>query len=75
MHKLLNFLDRLEDAKISYRLEHVRDSILVSLAIPGERWEIEFFEDDHTETEIFRSSGVILRDESMLEKLIAVNAS
>ncbi|HEX8599441.1 MAG TPA: hypothetical protein VF952_13100 [Chloroflexia bacterium] len=66
--KLLTFLDRLEEAHISYRLDHVRDSVMVIVAVPGERWEIEFFEDDHVEVERFISSGSI-EDESALDEL------
>ena len=75
MAKLLDFLDRLEQSHISYRLEHVRESILVSIAVPGERWEVEFFDDGHIETEIFRSPGEITRDEALLDRLIAEHGS
>ncbi len=66
--KLLAFLDRLESEKIWYRLEHIRDSIMVETAVPGERWEIEFFSDGHVEVERFRSDGRI-GGEEMLETL------
>ena len=69
--KLLEFLDRLETAKIHYRLEHVRESIMVMADVPGERWEIEFFEDGHVEVERFRSLGGISRDEGLLDLLIS----
>ena len=69
MKKLLSFLSRLEQAKISYSLEHIRDETIMVLAtVPGERWEIEFFEDGNVEVEIFKSSGEI-KDESALERL------
>ena len=68
--KLLTFLDRLEEANISYRLDHVRDSIMIIAAVPGERWEIEFFEDDHVEVERFASSGG-MEDENVLDELLA----
>jgi hypothetical protein len=57
--QLLSLLDRLESQKIWYRLEHVRDSIMVVTAVPGERWEIEFFDDDHVEIERVISDGHI----------------
>ncbi|HEX5166435.1 MAG TPA: hypothetical protein VFV93_13620 [Thermomicrobiales bacterium] len=65
MRRLLDFLDRLENEKIWYRLEHIRDSIMVESAIPGERWEIEFFADGHVEVERFRSDGQIGGDEML----------
>ena len=60
MDELLAFLTRLEERKISYRLEHNRqDSIMVLIAVPGERWEVEFFSDGRLEVEVFgMSSGV-----------------
>ena len=67
--KLLTFLDRLEEAHISYKLDHVRDSIMVIAVVPGERWEIEFFEDDHVEVERFISSGSV-EDENALDDLL-----
>jgi hypothetical protein len=68
LRKLLDFLDRLEVNKISYRLSHNSDSIMIELVIPGERWEVEFFEDGHVEVERFTSAGEI-EDESRLEDL------
>jgi len=67
--KLLVFLDKLEEQKIWYRLAHIRDSIMVITAIPGERWEIEFFEDGHVEVERFISPGKI-EDEDILSVLM-----
>lgn len=63
--KLLAFLDQLEQAKIWYRLEHVRDSIMVTASIPGERWEVEFFADGDVEVERFRSSGKIEGEDAL----------
>ena len=41
--KLTSFLTGLEHGGISYTLAHNRDeAITVSVAVPGERWEIEF---------------------------------
>lgn len=34
------------------------DALLISITVPGERWEIEFFDDGHTELERFLSQGV-----------------
>ncbi len=67
--KLLLFLSRLQRAKIHYSLAHFRDSVMVMVAVPGERWEVEFFEDSHVEFERFISSGDIY-DEEMLDELI-----
>jgi hypothetical protein len=69
--QLLDFLRRLDKAKIAYDLRHSReDALMVEINVPGERWEVEFLEDDEIEVERFRSNGHIY-DESMLEKLFA----
>lgn len=65
LRKLLSFLDRLEQDKVWYRLEHVRDSVMVLVAIAGERWEVEFFADGTVEVERFRSSGEIEGEDAL----------
>ncbi len=72
--KLMRFLDELEGAKIAYQLEHVRDSIMVVAAVPGQRWEIEFFDDGEVEIERYVSSGKI-EDEGILGRLVAEHGS
>ena len=57
---LLTFLNKLEENHIYYRLNKVRDAILVEIAIPGERWEVEFFPDGNIEVEKFVTTGEIL---------------
>jgi hypothetical protein len=43
---LLTFLNELRRVKIYYRLsQHRDDAIMVELAVPGERWEVEFLND------------------------------
>jgi hypothetical protein len=55
LQSLLTFLDRLEAAKVWYRLSKIRDAILVEVAVPGQLWEIEFFADGRIEREVFES--------------------
>ena len=70
-NKLTAFLDELEQKKISYTLAHNRDdAIMVIVAAPGERWEIEFLSDGTVETEKFISSGAIY-GENILGELLA----
>jgi len=72
--RLLGFLNSLRDGKIFYRLsQHRDDAIMVEVAVPGERWEVEFLEDGTVEAETFRSDGEI-RGESALDALIAKHA-
>lgn len=70
MKKILEFLDKLEEKKIYYKLNKVRDAIMVEIAIPGERWEVEFFADGNIEVEKFISQGEI-HDESEFETLFS----
>ena len=70
MKKLLEFLDALEEKNIYYKLNKVRNAIMVEVAIPGERWEVEFFDDGQIEVEKFISEGV-LHNETEFEKLFA----
>jgi hypothetical protein len=72
--KLLDFLARLQEHKHHYRLSCWRDeAIMIELAVPGERWEVEFFADGHVEVERFRSDGRIA-DESVLNELFTTFA-
>ena len=72
---LLSFLNELRDAKIDYRLSHQRDdALMVEIAVPGERWEVEFMEDGSVEVEVFLSDGTI-RDASALAELVAKHSS
>lgn len=66
--KVLDFLSGLEQANVWYTMAHVRGSLMVIAAIPGQRWEIEFFPDDHIEIERFYSSGKI-EDDDLFELL------
>jgi len=68
MKKLIDFLNRLEENKIFYKLNKVNDEyIMVEVAVPGERWEIEFSNDD-VRVERFFSNGEIF-DESEIKIL------
>lgn len=52
------FLNELDNRKIYYKLSKVRpESIMVEVAVPGQRWEIEFMNDGTTEIEKFISDG------------------
>lgn len=74
LKNLLVFLDRLESTHIWYRLEHVRDSLMVMVSVPGQRWEIEFFADGSVEVERFMSAGKI-ENEDALENLFRDHGS
>ncbi len=42
---------------------------MVHVALPGERWEVEFFADREPEVEVFRSDGTIDGHEKVAELL------
>ena len=65
MQKLIDFLNRLESANISYTLVKTNDEyIMVNVCVPGERWEVEFSDAD-IRVEIFRSDGFILNESAI----------
>ncbi|MFB2937503.1 hypothetical protein ACE1B6_19820 [Aerosakkonemataceae cyanobacterium BLCC-F154] len=66
--KLLKLLNKLEQEKLSYTLAHHRDeAIMVTVAVPGERWEVEFLNDGSVEVEKFVSNGEIGGEEALSE--------
>jgi hypothetical protein len=68
--KVLELLNRLEQAKIHYKLAHNQeDAISIEIAVPGQRWEIDCYANGITDVEIFRSDGSI-HDETALEELL-----
>jgi hypothetical protein len=69
--KLVSFLQNLEQQGIVYTLAHHRDeAIMVIVAVPGERWEIEFLSDGSIEVEKFISNGEIAGEESLNELFV-----
>ena len=55
-----DFLRELDESRTYYRLTSVREgAVMVEVALPDERWEIEFFDDREPEIEIYRSDGTI----------------
>ena len=59
MNVLLDLLDWLEENKIYYRLNKVNDNVLVEVAVPGERWELEVLRNGTIQIERFISTGEI----------------
>ena len=67
---LFGFLDELDRVKIHFDLaRHREDTVMVKIAVPGERWEVEFFEDGTVEVETFRSVGDGLEGPEALDRL------
>lgn len=60
LKELIRFLNKLKENHIFYKLGKVRnEAIMVEVAVPGQRWEIEFMEDGTVEVEKFISNGEI----------------
>jgi hypothetical protein len=65
-----DFCRELERRHVAYELRIVRDdALMMSVAVPGERWEIEFFDDGRIELERFASQGVADAPEALAELL------
>jgi hypothetical protein len=65
---LLAFIAELDQRQASYRLSVTRpEAIMVEIAVPGERWEVEFLESGEVEVERFRSQGHITDENSLAE--------
>ncbi|ATF15261.1 hypothetical protein A616_25885 [Brevibacillus brevis X23] len=69
LHELNDLLNKLEERHIFYRMSKIRsESIMIEVAVPGQRWEIEMMEDGTIEIEKFISDGDMY-DEKELDVL------
>jgi hypothetical protein len=67
---LYPFIELLRQKKIYYTLaSHREQTVMVRVDVPGQRWEIEFFESGEVEIEIFKSDGNVF-GRKMLDDLI-----
>lgn len=70
--RLLDFLNRLDKAHIYYTLSHTRpESVMVDIALPGWRWEVEFMADGSVEIERYKSVAGTENDPALLKDLFA----
>ena len=68
LSEVLALLARLTEFGASFRLREARaGALMVEVSVPGERWEIEFFDDRPIEIERFRSTGAITSAEALSE--------
>jgi hypothetical protein len=54
---ITTFATRLDIARISYELTTYRNAVSFLIAVPGERWEVDFLVDGTIEVEVFKSDG------------------
>lgn len=58
--EILAFIAKLDSKNIHYTLASYRkNALMVTVAVPGERWEIEYMDDGTVQIERFRSDGNI----------------
>jgi hypothetical protein len=58
LDELLAFVSRLDSDRISYSLSVERaNAVMVTVVVPGQRWEVEFMTDGSIEVEKFTSDG------------------
>lgn len=58
LKKLLDVLNKLDEYGLGYAMEHNReDTVTVFIAVPGERWEVDFRADGEVEIEVFYSGA------------------
>jgi hypothetical protein len=67
---LPDFLNALDERRAGYRLDRVRDAVMVIVTTPGQRWEVEFMDGGGVEIERFVSDGSIA-DERTIQDLLA----
>jgi hypothetical protein len=63
---LLDLTQRLKAARIHYALsDPTEGAVMIEVAVPGERWEIEVHEDGKVGVEVFVSSGGVQGPEQL----------
>ena len=73
-HRLYSLLRQLDQAKIHYTLDRVRDdTVMIHATVPGRRYEIEVFSDGSVEVEVFGVEGAV-GSESVLADLLKTYA-
>ena len=70
-HALYELLRNLDDRGLFYTLSrHRPDTILVSVTVPGERIEIDVFEDGHMEMSRFSGDESVIDDQQLIFQAI-----
>lgn len=57
---LAAFLRKLDDSNISDHLDRVRDAVMVVVAVPGERWKVEFMDEPQHALESRSARGHVI---------------
>lgn len=70
-HPLYELLSHLDERRLFYTLgRHRPDTILISITVPGDRIEIDVFDDGHMEMSRFSGDESVIDDRQMILKAI-----
>ncbi|NIF40982.1 hypothetical protein F3J14_08805 [Burkholderia sp. Tr-862] len=70
-HPLYELLSNLDERRLFYTLgRHRPDTILISITVPGERIEIDVFDDGHMEMSRFSGDESVIDDQQVILKAI-----
>ncbi|CAB3968325.1 hypothetical protein BCO9919_03227 [Burkholderia cenocepacia] len=70
-HSLYELLGSLDERRLFYTLgRHRPDTILISITVPGERIEIDVFDDGHMEMSRFSGDESVIDDPQIILKAI-----
>ncbi|WP_175820984.1 hypothetical protein [Burkholderia sp. BCC0419] len=70
-HPLYELLSSLDERRLFYTLgRHRPDTILISITVPGERIEIDVFDDGHMEMSRFSGDESVIDDPQIILKAI-----
>ncbi len=70
-NQTMSFLNDLRAADINYHIsQHRDDALMVEVAVPGERWEVEFLADGSVEAERFGSDGTIFGSDALGDLIV-----
>jgi hypothetical protein len=73
VNRALRFCERLIAQRIRYDMDIVRDgAVMVTVAVPGQRWEVDFMSDGTVELERFESAGVETVDDPFARLVAAM---
>lgn len=68
--RVLDLLNRMDEAHVYYKLDPTRpESVMVDVAVPGWRWEIEFLADGSLEIERLQSRSGVETNPALIEEL------
>lgn len=74
MESLFRLMRELEAASIHFTLgRHRADTLLVTITLPGERIEVDVFEDGHMEVSRFKGCEDVIGDEELVRRIIEEN--